>query len=237
MRDLEVLLELQAHDTTTDQLQHRRLTLPERTELEDLLRERAAGRAELKRIESELSAAESRRTALETEVSDADSRISSIEGRMFGGTVTAPKELESMAAEVESLKARRSDLEDEALEAMEAAEGIRAELERLQEADSARASAIAHVQGRLATSEAEVDALIAAEQTARDGLAGGLAAELLGAYERIRSKLGGIGAARLEGDRCTGCHLSLPSGEVERLRHEPPEAVAYCDNCGRILVR
>lgn len=235
--DLEVLLEVQAHDTATDQLLHRRATLPERTELEGLLRERAAGQTELRRIEAELSTAESRRSALEADVAEADTRIGSIEGRMFGGTVTSSRELESMAAEVDSLKTRRSGLEDEALEAMEAAEGVRDELQRALEADAARLATISEIESRLADSEAEVDSLIAAEQSARDGLAGGLSPELLTAYERIRTKLGGIGAARLEGDRCTGCHLSLPSGEVERLRHEPPDAISYCDNCSRILVR
>ena len=237
MADLEALLELQAHDTATDQLQHRKATLPERTELEELRRERAAGQAELKRIDAQFAEAESRRTGLETEVADSDSRISAIEARMFGGTVTSARELESMAAEVDHLKTRRSSLEDDALEAMEVAEGIRSEREGVAEADAARAAAISEGEARLASSEAEIDALISVEQEARARLAAALAPELLDAYERIRTKLGGVGAARLEGDRCTGCHLSLPSGEVERLRHEPPDTVAYCDNCSRILVR
>lgn len=237
MGDLESLLEVQARDTATDQLQHRRTTLPQRAKLEELRRERASAQAELKRIDAELAAAESRRAALESEVGDADVRISAIEGRMFGGTVTASKELESMAAEVASLKARRSGLEDDALEAMDAADAVRSEQERAVEADASRAAAIADVESRLAVAEAEVDALIEAEQTARGALVAGLPPELLTAYERIRSKLGGVGAARLEGTSCTGCHLSLPSGEVERLRHEPADTIAYCDNCSRILVR
>ncbi len=237
MADLETLLELQAHDTATDQLQHRKATLTERAELEELRRERAAGQAELKRIDTQLADAESRQSALEGEVADADSRISSIEARMFDGTVTSSRELESMAAEVEHLKSRRSGLEDDALEAMEAAEGVRSDRERVAEVDAARAAAISRMEALLASAEAEVDSLIEVERAARADLAGGLAPELLGAYERIRSKLGGVGAARLEGDRCTGCHLSLPSGEIERLRHEPPDAIAYCDNCSRILVR
>lgn len=236
MADLEVLLEVQAHDTTTDQLQHRKATLPERTALEELRAERAKGQSELKRIDADLSAAEARRSELEAEVTDADSRISAIEGRMFGGTVTASKELESMAAEVQSLKARRSGLEDDALAAMEAAEDLRAQRELGADADTARAAEIAAAEERLSAAEAEVDALLAVEGSARSELAAGLPPELMAGYERIRAKLGGVGAARLEGDRCTGCHLSLPSGEVERLRREPPDAVAYCDNCTRILV-
>jgi predicted nucleic acid-binding Zn-ribbon protein len=46
-----------------------------------------------------------------------------------------------------------------------------------------------------------------------------------------------VGAARLEQGSCTGCHLKLPSTEVERLRKLDPDEVAFCDQCGRILVR
>ena len=237
MADLEVLLEVQAHDTASDQLQHRKANLAERAELEQLLRDQATARRELERSQKDLDAAVSHRNELEKEVTDADSRISSIEARMFGGTVSAGRELESMSAEVDSLKARRSTLEDQALEAMEGEETARTERERMGERMDALSAAVASAEQRLTLAESELDELIEAEAQARHGLISELAPELVASYERIRAKLGGIGAARLEGDRCQGCHLSLPSGEVERLRHEPPDAVLYCDNCTRILVR
>ena len=49
--------------------------------------------------------------------------------------------------------------------------------------------------------------------------------------------LGGVGAARLVGPSCTGCHLTLPAQELDRIRREPPDALVFCDQCGRILVR
>ena len=237
MADLEVLLEVQAHDTASDQLLHRKANLAERSELEELRRELATLGTEIGRQDKELEAAESRRRGLEGEVAEADARVSSIEARMFGGTVSASRELESMSEEVAALKARRSGIEDAALEAMEAAEEARARRELLTEKEAALADRVGSAEERLAAAETDVDGLLKAEQEARSSLAGGVPPELLEIYERIRAKLGGVGVARLEGDRCMGCHLSLASGEVERLRHEPPEAVAYCDNCTRILVR
>lgn len=237
MGDLEVLLEVQAHDTASDQLHHRKANLPERAELEQLRRDLAAARADLRRHDEEVEAAERKRADLEAEVAEADARISSIESRMFGGTVSASRELESMSAEVAALKTRRSGIEDAALEAMESAEAARVERDRFSEQEGALAAKVASAEERLVVAEAALDELITSEQEARSSLAAGLGGELLAVYERIRTKLGGVGVARLEGDRCTGCHLSLPSREVERLRHEPPDAVAYCDNCTRILVR
>ena len=46
----------------------------------------------------------------------------------------------------------------------------------------------------------------------------------------------GVGVARLVGGTCQGCHLSIPSTEVERIRKSPEGSVQFCDNCGCILV-
>ena len=60
--------------------------------------------------------------------------------------------------------------------------------------------------------------------------------DLLARYEQLRSKLGGTGAARLVGGSCSGCHLTLSSMELDRVRKAPPDAVITCEQCGRILV-
>jgi hypothetical protein len=43
--------------------------------------------------------------------------------------------------------------------------------------------------------------------------------------------------ARLVGNHCDGCHLTLPSMELDRIRHLAEREVVTCDQCGRILVR
>ena len=64
----------------------------------------------------------------------------------------------------------------------------------------------------------------------------GLPDDLAERYEFLRSRLGGVGAARLVGDRCGGCHLNLPSVEIERIRRLPADEFATCPQCDRILV-
>jgi predicted nucleic acid-binding Zn-ribbon protein len=89
---------------------------------------------------------------------------------------------------------------------------------------------------QLALGEASIDDEAATIRVARDELAKQIAPELAGSYERLRAKLGGIGAAHLVGGACSGCHLQLPAGELDRLRRAPADSVVYCDQCGRILV-
>ena len=60
---------------------------------------------------------------------------------------------------------------------------------------------------------------------------------MLTEYERLRSTYSGIGVARLIGNRCDGCHLTLPAVEVDRIRHLAADEPVHCTECGRLLVR
>jgi predicted nucleic acid-binding Zn-ribbon protein len=31
--------------------------------------------------------------------------------------------------------------------------------------------------------------------------------------------------------------MKLPATEIDRIKHQPPDALVHCDQCGRILVR
>jgi hypothetical protein len=77
---------------------------------------------------------------------------------------------------------------------------------------------------------------MAAEQAARDEAAAAVDGALVADYERRREHSHGVGAARLVGFTCQGCHLSIPAAVVDRLRRESDGPLAYCDNCGCILV-
>ncbi len=74
------------------------------------------------------------------------------------------------------------------------------------------------------------------ERAARDEIAAGIDGVLVKEYERCRAQAQGIGVARLVGTTCQGCHLSIPAVEAERIKKSAGDGLAYCDNCGAILV-
>lgn len=233
---LDTLLELQARDTAIDRLQHRRDTIPERAALD-------AVRTELAAVEKQLADATERRDEVareerrfDDEAGLLEDKAAQVERTMYSGEVTSPRELQMLQADVDQLRRHRRSLEDRELEVMERREALDAEVAQLEARSRELRADAARVESVLAAAEAEIDEELAGERAARDELAATVDAALLDDYERCRERARGVGAARLNGTTCQGCHLSIPSVEAERIRKSPPGTVAHCDNCGCILV-
>ena len=237
MTAFDALLDVQERDTAADQLRHRRAHLPEREELaavDDRLAilDRRLGEARAARDE-----AAARQSRLEEEVRLIDARIAEIDKRLYSGVVSAPRELQAMAAEVDSLKGRVSMVEDQILTAMEEGESSAGEVTALEGEREALEAVAGQLRGTISEAEMAIDADVANQEARRASAAGRVPPELLRTYEGLRAKLGGVGAARLVGSSCSGCHLVLPAAEVARIKREPPDSLVFCDQCGRILVR
>jgi hypothetical protein len=234
---LDILLEVQGRDTTLDQLAHRRATLPARADL-DVVESRLADIGDrMARAEADRRSVSERQERLESDIAAVARRIHEVEGRMYSGEVSASRELMAMSEEVESLNRRRRELEDMAFDAMAAGEPVDAELARLAAERTTAGADADRLRGVIGEAEAEIDVEVAAELEARTALVAKLPDELTQRYERLRVRLGGVGAARLEHGSCGGCHLALPAVELDHIRRAPPDAVITCEQCGRILVR
>jgi uncharacterized protein len=232
---LELLLAVQERDAALDRLRHRRATLPERAALADAEARGAGIRnrlAELAIPRDEL-AREQRKH--EDEAQALAEQASAVDKRMYSGEVSSPRELQAMQADIEQLRRHQRTVEERALEAMEQLEPLQVEAAEL-EAELGRTDvAAAEARAALAAAEAVVDEEIGAERRARDDAAAAVGdPALIADYERRRSQ--GGGAARLVGHTCQSCHLTIPATEVDRIRKAPEGTVAYCDNCGAILI-
>lgn len=230
------LLEVQEHDTRVDQLRHRRATLPERAELTELESRRAALEARLGGVRAERDELAARQANLEGQIEAARGRRAELEKRLYGGQVAAARELSAMSDEVRQLGRHITELENRELEVMEALEPLDGELQAADVERDGIDTRAGELRGAIGQAEKEIDGEIEVELDARRPVAEAVPADLLARYEGLRRKLGGTGAARLAGNSCTGCHLTLPAMEVDRIKHAPPDAVITCDNCGRILV-
>jgi predicted nucleic acid-binding Zn-ribbon protein len=234
--NLEALLRVQALDTDLDRCRVRHASLPERAELAAIDSQLVALEQRLAAAQAERDVVADRQASLEHNLAVVESRAADIKKRLYGGTVSATRELQAMAAEVDSLTDRASELESRALEAMDEREPLDASVDNIVGEKSSLLAARATVGERLAVREAEVAAETDALNSARAQAAANVPEELVVAYDRLRLRLGGVGIARLVGSRCDGCHLTLAATEIDHLRHQPSGTLNYCEQCGRILV-
>src|SRR5437763_340101 len=133
MAVLEDLLVVQEHDSAADRLRHRRETLPERKRLAEVTDAVAALVASLGELGGQRDEVARRQQRHEDELASVESKISDVDRRLYSGTITAPRELQALQADVASLKRHRSDIEDQVLQAMQDREPLDTEIGRLEE--------------------------------------------------------------------------------------------------------
>jgi predicted nucleic acid-binding Zn-ribbon protein len=233
----EALIALQEIDTTLDQMRHRRQHLPARAELTEVARQRTELEVRRRRAEGPRDELAGRQSHLEDELASTEKRSREVSARLYGGEVSASRDLQALAADIELLNQRASDLEDTILGVLDEREPLDAVVSAIDAAAADLDRREIAAMGALAEGENEVDAETAALDEQRRVAAPLVPDDLRAIYERLRPRLGGIAAARLIGRHCGGCHLELPAQELDGVRHLPPDAIAYCDQCGRILVR
>jgi predicted nucleic acid-binding Zn-ribbon protein len=229
------LLVLQQHDTLIDQLRHRRATLPERALVSQLTTERARLSDELATVQSERDRLGDAQGRLEGQVAGVEDKRRTLERRLSATSV--PREAQTMSVEIDSLKARQSVLEDEIMEIMEAVEPLEARIDVGGDERRFLEERLVVAGAALVDGEADIDQQLRQATVERDEVARAVPEPLLSRYERLRSSLGGVAVATLDGGRCTGCNLTLPTAEAERARRAGPDAIVECEQCGRILVR
>jgi predicted nucleic acid-binding Zn-ribbon protein len=230
-------LAVQEHDTAADQLEHRKVALPERGELEQAMAQLIALEGQATAIEAQRHELARDQQRLEDEIATISTKAEQHDKALYSGTVSNPRELQAMQDEIAALKRRIGQLEDQELELMERIEPLDADLAKLTGERSdldGRASAL---RAAIAEGEVSIDAELVTVRAEREAIAAEVEPDLMAQYDSLRPKLGGIAIARLVGGHCQGCHLALSAVEIDRIRKLPPEEPATCEECGRLLAR
>ncbi len=233
----EHLLGVQELDTAVDQLLHRRANLPELSELAALEARVATETASSAEIAGRLDVVRSAEEEAETHASQLEAKAAEIDASLYDGSVTSHKELESLQEEHAALKVRQAHFEEQAIEQMELAEPIEAELAGSTGRIEALGVDIAALRARIEVARAEIDVLVDSTRAERATAAAAIDGGLLAEYDALREQLGGVAVARLHGARCEGCHLEIPAADVAVLRKAPDDEVVTCPECFRMLVR
>lgn len=230
------LLNLADLDAELGKLQHTARSLPQHEQI-------AAGMTERQQVSDNLVAAETRVSDLQIAVQRAEgdlvpvrSRLERDQARIDDGSVTDGKTLNGLIDEVAHLKRRIDELEDVELEVMGELEEATAEQQRLSQQKQETETRLREL---VATRDEQVGKLGAEAKdlnATRARMIDGIPENLMVLYEKLRASTG-LGAARLERGRCTGCQLQLTAADLDAYRKAPANEVLRCVECDRILVR
>jgi predicted nucleic acid-binding Zn-ribbon protein len=233
----EQILAVQELDLSIGTLNHRVVNHPTRAEVAAVDQRLAASDAEASEVEERRHALTRDQKRLEDEVASIAAKRSDIDAKLYGGEVTASKELLALQDEAATLLERQTGLEDEELDIMERVEAVDAELATISEARSQMEAERAGHQADLDRAVAEIETELATLDQRRTDAAATANAELLARYEELRSLYDGVAVARLDNGRCDGCHIQLSAVAVDQIAKMAEDAVVICEECGRLLVR
>jgi predicted nucleic acid-binding Zn-ribbon protein len=234
--DQQKLLALAAEDVALSQLAHRRRTLPELSAVESAEQADRAFAGDVVRAETEVKDLGREVKRMESDVDTVRQREAKDQRLLDSGGV-APKEMTNLQHELESLKRRQSDLEDQELELMERLEVAEATLATARAGQEKAHADLERARQLRDDALADIADSTTRHEAARTEIAGGVPGPLLALYERIRTQTGGTGAAMLQARQCQGCRLELYGNQLSAVRNADPHEVVRCENCGRILVR
>ena len=231
------MLDLQALDTSGDNLRNTLARLPEAQFVSDLLQQHQALQGEVRDLRVQVTDVTDEQSRADADVEQVKARQQRDQSMVDSGAISDPKALERMLGELESLSKRISDLEDVELEVMERLEQLQGQLDEGESRLVVLEEQIDQAKSALATQQTELKTKLAQVLEERAQLASAIPADLMALYERIREHKGGVAAAALRRKECLGCGLALNTSDLAMIASAPADDVLRCEECTRILVR
>ena len=228
------LLDIQEIDTATDRLMARMRALESGEDAAAALAEANEAERMMGELRLRLDELSRDQMRFEHEIDSMSQKAAAEERRLYDGSVANARELDSITHEVDNLKKRRTDREDELLALMEVREELESQERAAAERSEALRARVAEV-GSIAADDLEKLRTELKERTeARAALAKAVDPEFLELYEDLRPQKKGVAAVALIDGVCQGCHEQLSSVYVDRLKRV--EGPKRCEHCRRILV-
>ena len=158
-----------------------------------------------------------------------------VNDNMYNGTVTNVKELEQMHRRMDQLLSEKEKTEDEVLVIMESLEEQDEQLLRLEGKLGKAKKELTEKEERLKVNLAEMNHSLVVLKEERVVRSGKVEKKYLDKYLMLAEKNQGQALAKVNEDLCGGCRVFISSGLRGYLYN--PDAMVYCENCGRLLVK
>ncbi len=190
-------------------------------------------RRELQYVEEELRKRRSRQRRVEADIDEVNAKLVPEEKRLYGGSITNPKELESLQKELAFLAGVRSGHEERLFKVLSEIEDLTPRLKAARQSVETLEQEWEAAQLSLRQELRQVTDNLGGVERRRNEQKAKILPRTLGLYEELRPRKGGVAVAPIKAGACSSCRVSLP-GAV-RSKTLDKDAVVQCPNCERIL--
>jgi len=187
--------------------------------------------AKLEREKQALEELKKQQHSAEWEIDDLSSKLSKEEEELYSGRIKNPKDLTSLQHEVELLKSKRTQLEDNALAIMDKVEQAEANAATISQELKAVEAEWQSQQQELSAEKEQLETKLSDLRTKRESLLAEIDPQVAELYHELR-KQKKLAVAKVEQGICGSCRISLPITDLQQVRSGN---LVHCSSCGRIL--
>ena len=160
-------------------------------------------------------------------------RSTRLDDQLYGGSVTNPRDLESLEPEAANARQTLEKLDGELVELTLQAEESQSRCDSLEKELADTASTWRSRRTELENGIKRCNSERSQVTSQREEMAAILDPASVQQYENLRRTKGGLGVAKVERGLCQACRMSLPTQQQQRVRSA--HLTVLCSSCGRIL--
>jgi predicted nucleic acid-binding Zn-ribbon protein len=226
---LTKLIALQELDAEIYDLRSKKELIPER--LEEINSSLEGKKGAMESADKELKDLQVAKGDKENEMASLEEKVKKHEADLY--QIKNNKEYKALQQEIESIKADISLLEEDIINLLDKIDAAQTKMDDEKKIFETEKQKAGSEQEDIKKEEKEIDARLAELDGKRKDSVQGVDPTILARYERILENRAGIALAKVEGEFCGKCHMTLRPQVINeaRLKKNP----VFCESCSRIL--
>lgn len=233
MLDLKPLWEIQALDGQRKALEIKLKEGQISKDLKALKGEIEQGRADFNKLKEKYNNFKKELKTKEVDAAAAAEKVNNLGHKLYDGTITNIKEINTSNIKLDSLKSAIKRTEDEILNIMEDLDNLRGQLEKKSDELNKKADEFRKMHGTYLANQQKIKNVLAQIPLSRQKILDKLDVDLWNKYQEMKKKFNDP-LAKVEKGICLGCRMGISFNGLRLLKHG--EEMVYCSNCGRLLL-
>ena len=226
---LDKLIGLQEIDAQIYALKSKKDAIPIRIEeINQTIEER---KTNMNTAEEEMKALQVSRSEKENEMAANEEKIKKHEGDLY--QIKSNKEYQALLQEIDSIKADVSLQEEEIIALLDKIESAKEKFEQEKRIFEEEKQKLNKEQEEIKQEEKRLSEELSQLQARRKESAEGVDKSILGRYEKVLELRGGIALAKVSGEVCSECGMTLRPQIINEAKLK--KGSVFCESCSRIL--